>query len=289
MSYSILYRSMFVKLSDGRFIPMMEMGDNNVYDASWRGRARRSRSWSNMNLNKGQKFFTKEEIVKYLNEWNDECEQQRERYRNSDDAWQREHADKANFGFFEAIAVYGKGGTWGTKFNDVKNIVLSGINNAITVEEAVKNCGLKITYWQSGEGISYFDRQQYVRFETEEEMFAIIEEKFSNSGYYFVYNENNMMNKFYSMRKAMKGFLKLSGRKCEKFILCCSDNGYKDKKYVAVDNNGVFYLTEDISKARMFNLYESNGVGISTLIYYLFKDVRSIHYIYERELKKEVA
>ena len=29
MSYSILYRSMFVKMSDGRFIPMMEMGDNN--------------------------------------------------------------------------------------------------------------------------------------------------------------------------------------------------------------------------------------------------------------------
>ena len=59
MSYSILYRSMFVELSDGRFIPMMEMGDNNVWDCNYgRGRDRRSRSWSNINLVKGKKIYT---------------------------------------------------------------------------------------------------------------------------------------------------------------------------------------------------------------------------------------
>ena len=63
MSYSILYRSMFVKMSDGRFIPMMEMGHNNVWECNYgRGRNRRARSWSNIRLNKKQKFFTEEEI-----------------------------------------------------------------------------------------------------------------------------------------------------------------------------------------------------------------------------------
>lgn len=287
MSYSILYRSMFVKLSDGRFIPMMEMGDNNVYDASYRGKARRSRSWSNLNLQRGQKFFTEDEIKKYLKEWNDECEQQRERYRNSEDEWEREHADKTNFGFFQGIAVYGKGGTWGTKFNDVKNIVLSGIKNAITVEEAVKNCGFKITYWQSGEGISYFDRQQYVRFETEEEMFKVIEEKFSESGFYFVYNENSQTSLYYDMKKAMKGFLKLNGKRIQnEFILQCSDNTYQVKKYVAVDKDNNYYLSDNVSEARWFNLYESNGIGISNMVYHLFKEVRSIHYLYKKDLEK---
>ena len=78
MSYSILYRSMFVKLSDGRFIPMMEMGDNNVWDCNYgRGRGRRSRSWSNINLNRGQKFFTEDEIKKFLEEWNNDFEAKR--------------------------------------------------------------------------------------------------------------------------------------------------------------------------------------------------------------------
>ena len=43
MSYSILYRSMFVKMNDGRFIPLIESGSNNCWDPY---RNRRSRSWS---------------------------------------------------------------------------------------------------------------------------------------------------------------------------------------------------------------------------------------------------
>ena len=103
MSYSILYRSMFVKLSDGRYIPMMEMGDSNVYDASYRGKARRSRSWSNINLNRGQKFFTKDEIEKSLECWYNESEQKRDRDRNSDLDWERESAENASFGYYEYL------------------------------------------------------------------------------------------------------------------------------------------------------------------------------------------
>ena len=90
MSYSILYRSMFIKMSDGRFIPMMEMGDNNVWECNYgHGRNRRVRSWSNIRLNKKQKFFTEEEIRNFLEGWNNEFEDKRQKDLNSDDEWNR--------------------------------------------------------------------------------------------------------------------------------------------------------------------------------------------------------
>ena len=42
MSYTILYRSMFVKVSNERYIPLYESGDNNVWECGLR---RRARSW----------------------------------------------------------------------------------------------------------------------------------------------------------------------------------------------------------------------------------------------------
>ncbi len=43
MSYSIFYRAMFLKMSDGTFIPMIESGDNNVWEVE---RNRRAREWT---------------------------------------------------------------------------------------------------------------------------------------------------------------------------------------------------------------------------------------------------
>lgn len=42
MSYTIFYRSMFVKTRDNKYIPIIEGGDNNCYEA---GSMRRARSW----------------------------------------------------------------------------------------------------------------------------------------------------------------------------------------------------------------------------------------------------
>lgn len=44
MSYTILYRSLFVKLRSGKYLPIVESGDNNVYEYNNR---RRARSWEN--------------------------------------------------------------------------------------------------------------------------------------------------------------------------------------------------------------------------------------------------
>ena len=285
MSYSILYRSMFVKLSDGRFIPMMEMGDNNVWDCSYGGRARRSRSWSNINLNRGQKFFTHKEIVKALDTWYNECEQKRDRDRNSTEEFDRNAAENANFGFYEAIAVYGKGGTHGTTFNDVKNIILSGEKNCISFEEAIKNCGFHIYYWEKGENDITLTCPKYFNFQTEEEMFAFIKEKFGDkTNYFFVYNENHYTNDFYNKKKAIKNFGKLNGNR-EKFIVKCGETDTNEKWYIHLENNRLS-LTSNADEATWFNKYESNGVRLFDMIINEFKEIRSMRYIYEKNLKK---
>ena len=173
MSYSIFYRSMFVKLSNNKYIPMMEMGDNNVYEASYgRGKAKRVRSWSNANLNRGQKFFTHDEIVSSLNSWYNESEQKRNRDKESGIDWKIEAAKSQSFGYYEAVAVDGKH-TTDTTFNHVKNLVLRGEKNCISFEEAVKVCGLNIYYWEDSKD-GGFPRQKHISFETEEEMFSRI-------------------------------------------------------------------------------------------------------------------
>ena len=145
MSYSILYRSMFVKMSNGKYIPMMEMGDNNVWDYG-RGHAKRSRSWSNLNLVKGKKIYSHEDLIKGLNDWNDEYEQKRIRDLQSADEWCINSAKNGSFGFYEGISVYGKH-THNTTFNSVKNIVLSGYKMAVSFEDAVKYLNLHIVYY----------------------------------------------------------------------------------------------------------------------------------------------
>lgn len=66
MSYTILYRSMFVKVDNNRFIPLYESGDNNVWECDL---SRRARSWGHYypcNLRKDHKtlpFFTEHELL----------------------------------------------------------------------------------------------------------------------------------------------------------------------------------------------------------------------------------
>lgn len=65
MSYTILYRTLFVKVSNKQFIPLYESGSNNCYD--WNNR--RERSWSHYlpdNLRKDHDslpFYTENELV----------------------------------------------------------------------------------------------------------------------------------------------------------------------------------------------------------------------------------
>lgn len=288
MSYSILYRSMFVKLSDGRFIPMMEMGDNNVWDCKYgRGRDRRSRSWSNINLVRGKKVYSHEDLVKALDDWNNECEQKRARDLDSAEDWRIESIKNYSFGYYEGISVYGKH-TGNTTFNSVKNIVLSGENMAVSFEDAVKYLNLHIVYYCKENPEDKYDfARKIINFTTEEEMYQIINEQFDGGKkkFYFCYGFFNN-NKWWERRKAMRSFAKFSG-KHEKFIAVCK---LKDdtKRYLTIENNE-FALTEDSTKARFFDKYTSNGCDFSDLVFSTFNEVKSIHFKYEREILKGIA
>lgn len=66
MSYTILYRTMFVKVDNDRFIPLYESGDNNVWECDL---SRRARSWGHYypcGLRKDHKalpFFAEHELL----------------------------------------------------------------------------------------------------------------------------------------------------------------------------------------------------------------------------------
>ena len=79
------------------------------------------------------------------------------------------------------------------------------------------------------------------------------------------------------------GFLKMNG-KTEPFIILT--NAATDKNYVSVDENNEFVLTDDISKARKFNKYTCEGLDLYEFIFNQFPGVKSIRFIYERDLVK---
>lgn len=279
MSYSILYRSMFVKLSDGRFIPMMEMGDNNVWDCNYgRGRDRRSRSWSNIKLNRNQKFFTEGEIKDNLKEWNNAFEARIAKDMESSDEWQRKMAQTKDFGYYEAIRVYGKSTTM---FKDVKNIILSGVKNCISIEEAVRKCGFKITYWEKNEGDIALSCWKTEHFETEEEMFKVINEKFGgdDKNFYFAYNENYLTSNCYDMCKAIRSFARGGKNKGKSFIITCSKRDDDKKYYLNLGVTG-FSLTENIAEATHFEKYKSGNLSLTDIVFDNFSGVNDMKCIY---------
>ena len=80
MSYSIIYRAMHVKTSRG-ILPMLEIGDNNVWEA---GCQRRARSWYNLHVDNKVLFKDWEAINAAIETWNESYHQQQEEHRNCD-------------------------------------------------------------------------------------------------------------------------------------------------------------------------------------------------------------
>lgn len=142
MSYEILYRRLFVKLSDTEIIPIVEAGSNNVYEATGNGR-KRSRYWQNFSFISGGKTIVSPKEIEtkidtYRQEVIDRNAESNKRYvAEGKTEWVDEYSDKM-WGYFTAISIYGRS-TRGTSFNMYKNYILNGIKEAVTVEELAKN------------------------------------------------------------------------------------------------------------------------------------------------------
>lgn len=139
MSYTILYRSMFVKMSDGRYIPLVEIGDNNVYDISWNGHQRRSRDWQQWVIGKqhDKLAFTKSEI---MNEVERVINIEKERvgkpyadYEHKDGVYTEQEIEK-HWGYYSGIAIEGQHCN-NTSAQQVRNFFLRGFEQAVTFDE----------------------------------------------------------------------------------------------------------------------------------------------------------
>ncbi len=133
MSYSILYNKQFVKVGDDLYIPMVEAGDNNVYESD----RKRARSWYDQKyVTNGRIWATSGQILAKIDSIREERIESNRRtieagYLDAGDTY-----DDKRFGWHEGIAIYGKH-TSNTTFGMYRNFYKTGIERALTVEELV--------------------------------------------------------------------------------------------------------------------------------------------------------
>lgn len=65
MSYTIVYDRQFIKLEDGRIIPMILCGSNNCWEKTWNGKERRERYWTSY-WEQTVPAFNPEELIKQV-------------------------------------------------------------------------------------------------------------------------------------------------------------------------------------------------------------------------------
>lgn len=150
MSYSIYYKSMFVKLSDGRYIPMMEAGDSNTYVGQ-----KRCRDWQLRRpiMQEGearyeQYAWTEQEIMGDLEQYIDDVKQrnvnQPKNWSKENDYWTLKEIEQ-KFSYFSGMTIYGQSGS--TSAQQIRNFFRKGFERAIDMAAGL----LEITYWKGGE------------------------------------------------------------------------------------------------------------------------------------------
>ena len=280
MSYSIFYKSMFVRTRRG-IIPMIEMGDNNVWDCDGR---KRSRTWEGIQLIGRKKFYTHDEIFNAIEQWNTSYKEKLTRDLASDDEWRK---SGGSFGFYEALAVYGKH-TTGTTFSDVKSIFTAGERLMVSVDDAINNLGLYITHYVKNEGDewSHFER---IRFSSEEEMYEIIDKKFGGEEKEFWFHfDNYRANNRYDYQKAVSCLISnKTGRKSrwkksdrEYILIVTLKDNENVKKYITIKDN-VLVLTDDIKESHIFNKQKAGGKDVSDIIFHVFPEIRGCRFEYD--------
>ena len=150
MSYSIFYRAMFIKLTDGTYIPMIESGDNNV----WESNRRRARDWNSCRwafetperkkryslteheIMAGAKYLVNEKMSEYVGK---EAITSEDKYTIDD--------INRDFSYFSAIKINGHNLTSVQTF---LNFFKSGFRNSVTFKELRDyNCNVRLSWWEN--------------------------------------------------------------------------------------------------------------------------------------------
>lgn len=150
MSYSILYNRQFVKVADNLFIPMIEAGDNNVYESG----KKRARSWYNQRyVTDGAIWASPETILSNIDKIREERIASNLRSVSAGHLDEGDKYEDKRFGWHEGVALYGRH-TTGTTFLMYRNFYKTGIEKALTIEQLIEKgvcLHMKIYYWKPEE------------------------------------------------------------------------------------------------------------------------------------------
>ena len=140
MSYTILYRSLFVKLRSGKYLPIVESGDNNVYEYNNR---RRARSWQNggsLYIFSNRHYdLTADEIMAGIeNIINDDKKryvgQLTDRYDKECTTRYTEEDVERDYSYFSGLTLSSCGNKWASA-NQIRNFFKRAIENAVDADE----------------------------------------------------------------------------------------------------------------------------------------------------------
>ena len=149
MSYSIFYRAMFIKMNDGTYIPMIESGDNNVWEADNR---RRAREWSSCRWlfetqqQKDRCTLSRTEITALAQQLvNNKIAEYEEREAYEGNRKYTKQDVLNDFFFFSSISIQGKRDIKASTF---LNFIQSGFRNEVTYD-MMRNagCAISLTWW----------------------------------------------------------------------------------------------------------------------------------------------
>lgn len=191
MSYTILYRSLFAKLRSGKYLPIVESGDNNVYEYNNR---RRARSWSNFAYlyytSNGRYDITAEEIMSGIeNMINDDKEkyvgQLTDRYDKEYTTRYTEEDVESNYSYFSGLTLSSCGNKWASA-NQIRNFFKRAIENAVDADEVDF-----VVSWGTG-----YPHCEHRYPSTEAELWAAISEGLAGGYYPWIscFNADSILN-----------------------------------------------------------------------------------------------
>lgn len=138
MSYDIIYRKQFIKVSDTEVIPFFEAGSSNCYDMGLGNRrvGRRSREWNNQKIN-NKIIVTNDEVLKYVSDYQDSLIKRGVEW-NKEENCDTYTYNPNRFGYHASLSIKGCS-TSNTTYAHFLNFYKYGIETAITIEELISN------------------------------------------------------------------------------------------------------------------------------------------------------
>lgn len=172
MSYTIFYRSLFVKTRENKYIPIVESGDNNCWEVCSN---RRARSWASVLLTEEPKLsLTANEIMAGVERWIDN---KKEQYvgkpidvfdKTSRPTTERDIEDE--FGYYDGLAI-GNANWSKTSAQTVRNFFKRGIKQAVDF----KDVDLEVWWhYRTNDGKDVKTERRYPK--TEDELVEMFEE-----------------------------------------------------------------------------------------------------------------